>query len=154
MIGRGTRLAPNLVCTDETGSYIGKKYFYIFDYLRNFEFFREEKNGIEGAAGKSLSERIFAHKCSVIKLLQDAAWSDQKFVDYRNQLVNEVHAQVDALNTALTPVHLVQIHVLKFQNIKSFEYLNDGDLINLNTHIATFVFNGEPDQYARSFDNF
>lgn len=29
MIGRGTRLAPNLVCTDETGSYVGKKYFYI-----------------------------------------------------------------------------------------------------------------------------
>nr|MCR5188841.1 DEAD/DEAH box helicase family protein [Treponema sp.] len=154
MIGRGTRLAPNLVCTDETGSYVGKKYFYIFDYLRNFEFFREEKNGIEGASGKSVSERIFAHKCSVIKLLQDSAWADQKFLDYRNQLVNEVHAQITALNTSLTPVHLVLKHVLKFQNEKSFECLTDEDVMNLTKYIAPLVFNGELDQYAKGFDNF
>ncbi|MBR0100047.1 MAG: DEAD/DEAH box helicase family protein [Treponema sp.] len=154
MIGRGTRLAPNLVCTDETGSYVGKKYFYIFDYLRNFEFFREEKNGIEGASGKSVSERIFAHKCSVIKLLQDSAWADQKFLDYRDQLVNEVHAQITALNTSLTPVHLVLKHVLKFQNEKSFECLTDEDVMNLTKYIAPLVFNGELDQYAKGFDNF
>lgn len=154
MIGRGTRLAPNLVCTDETGSYVGKKYFYIFDYLRNFEFFREEKNGIEGASGKSVSERIFAHKCSVIKLLQDSAWADQKFIDYRDQLVSEVHAQIAALNTKLTPVHLVLKHVLKFQNEKSFECLTDEDVMNLTKHIAPLVFNGELDQYAKGFDNF
>ncbi len=154
MIGRGTRLAPNLVCTDETGSYLGKKYFYIFDYLRNFEFFREEKNGIEGASGKSVSERIFAHKCSVIKLLQDSAWADQKFLDYRDQLVNEVHAQVSALNTKLTPVHLVLKHVLKFQNEKSFECLTDEDVMNLTKYIAPLVFNGKLDQYAKGFDNF
>lgn len=154
MIGRGTRLAPNLVCTDETGSYVGKKYFYIFDYLRNFEFFREEKNGIEGASGKSVSERIFAHKCAVIKLLQDSAWADQKFLDYRDQLVSEVHAQVSALNTQLTPVHLVLKHVLKFQNEKSFECLSDEDVMNLTKYIAPLVFNGELDQYAKGFDNF
>ena len=154
MIGRGTRLAPNLVCTDETGSYVGKKYFYIFDYLRNFEFFREEKNGIEGASGKSVSERIFAHKCSVIKLLQDSAWADQKFIDYRDQLVSEVHAQIAALNTKLTPVHLVLKHVLKFQNEKNFECLTDEDVMNLTKHIAPLVFNGELDQYAKGFDNF
>ena len=154
MIGRGTRLAPNLVCTDETGSYIGKKYFYIFDYLRNFEYFREEKNGIDGVSAKSVSERIFIHKCGIIKQLQEAAWADQKFFDYRTQLVNEVHAQIAALKTELTPVHLVQKHVLKFQNIKAFECLTDEDLINLNTHIAPLVFYDEIDQYAKGFDNF
>ncbi len=154
MIGRGTRLSPNLVCTDETGSYVGKKYFYIFDYLRNFEFFREEKNGIEGSSSKSLSERIFAHKCSVIKLLQDSAWADQKFIDYRERLVSEVLAQTNALNQKITPVHLVLKHVLKFQNEKSFECLTDEDVINLSKHIAPLVFNGELDQYAKGFDNF
>lgn len=163
MIGRGTRLAPNLVCTDETGSYLGKKYFYIFDYLRNFEFFREEKNGIEGASGKSVSERIFAHKCAVIKLLQDSknlchseldSESQNLFLTYRDQLVNEVHAQVSALNTKLTPMHLVLKHVLKFQNEKNFECLTDEDVMNLTKYIAPLVFNGELDQYAKGFDNF
>lgn len=154
MIGRGTRLAPNLECHDETGSYVGKKYFYIFDYLRNFEFFREEKNGIEGSSAKSLSEKIFSHKCSVIKLLQDSAWADQKFIDYRDQLVKEVLEQINALNTKLTPVHLVLKHVLKFQNEKSFECLSDEDVLNLSKYVAPLVFNSELDQYAKSFDNF
>lgn len=163
MIGRGTRLAPNLVCTDETGSYVGKKYFYIFDYLRNFEFFREEKNGIEGASGKSVSERIFAHKCAVIKLLQDSknlchskldSESQNLFLTYRNQLVNEVHAQISALNTSLTPVHLVLKHVHKFQNEKSFECLTNEDVMNLTKYIAPLIFNEELDQYAKDFDNF
>ncbi|WP_296321679.1 DEAD/DEAH box helicase family protein [Treponema sp. UBA3813] len=163
MIGRGTRLAPNLVCTDETGSYVGKKYFYIFDYLRNFEFFREEKNGIEGASGKSVSERIFAHKCAVIKLLQDSknlchseldSESQNLFLTYREQLVKEVHAQISALNTKLTPVHLVLKHVTKFQNEKSFECLSDEDVLNLSKHIAPLVFNEEADSYAKGFDNF
>ena len=169
MIGRGTRLAPNLVCTDETGPYLGKKYFYIFDYLRNFEFFREEKNGIEGACGKSLSERIFAHKCALIKLLQDSTLVEprgtepcrsaettnyDKILAYRDQLVNEVHAQISALNTSLTPVHLVLKHVLKFQNEKNFECLTDEDVMNLSKHIAPLVFNADLDQYAKGFDNF
>ncbi len=154
MIGRGTRLSPELECSDETGSYVGKKYFYIFDYLRNFEYFREAKNGIEGACSKSVSERIFAHKCAVIKLLQDSAWADQKCIDYRNQLVKEVLEQTNALNTKLTPVHLELKHVLKFQNEKSFECLTDEDVINLSKHIAPLVFNGELDQYAKAFDNF
>ena len=58
------------------------------------------------------------------------------------------------MKTELTPVHLVQKHVLKFQNIKAFECLTDEDLINLNTHIAPLVFYDEIDQYAKGFDNF
>lgn len=154
MIGRGTRLAPGLSCTDENGSYTGKQYFYIFDYLRNFEFFREEKNGIEGGTGKSLSERIFAHKCSVIQLLQDATWAGKEFQDYRAQLVADVHSQVAALNTNLTPVRLVLKHVVKFRDIQSFGSLSDEDVLDLTRHIAPLVFNEELDQYAKSFDNF
>jgi type I restriction enzyme R subunit len=154
MIGRGTRLSPTLVCADESGSYVGKKYFYIFDYLRNFEYFREEKNGIEGGTGRSLSERIFAHKCAVIKLLQESAWAAPEFADYRAQLVREVKAQIDALNTELTPVHLQLRHVVHFQNKQAFDCLSDDDLHNLTEHIAPLVFNEELDGYARGFDNF
>ncbi len=154
MIGRGTRLAPDLVCTDETGNYVGKKYFYIFDYLRNFEYFREEKNGIDGAATKSVTESIFIHKCSVIKELQDSAWSEQKYFDFRTQLVKDVHTQIKVLKTDLTPVHMVLKHVLKFQNEKSFEFLTDDDLLNLKSKIASLVYYDETDVYAKSFDNF
>ena len=62
MIGRGTRLAPYLNCVDGiNGEYTGKKYFMIFDYCGNFEYFRP--NGMEGNDTKSLSENIFGKKC-------------------------------------------------------------------------------------------
>lgn len=158
MIGRGTRLAPNLICTDETGSYVGKNYFYIFDYLRNFEFFREQKNGIKGSSAKALSERIFAHKCKVIKHLQDSAWADQKFIDYRNQLVSECLAQIAPLSENLkrgsTSAILVRQYIIKYQNEKAFECLEEDDVKELEDHIAPLVFNEELDQYAKGFDNF
>lgn len=49
---------------------------------------------------------------------------------------------------------MVRQHVLKFQDIKSFECLTEEDLLNLNTHIAPLVFYNEIDQYAKGFDNF
>ena len=45
MIGRGTRLCPELGCVDRLdGEYTGKKRFLIFDYCGNFEFFRQHQN--------------------------------------------------------------------------------------------------------------
>lgn len=44
MIGRGTRLCPEKEFFDKNnGDYVGKKYFYIFDYCKNFEYFRNQK---------------------------------------------------------------------------------------------------------------
>lgn len=40
MIGRGTRLRKDLF-----GPGMDKEYFLIFDYLRNFEYFRENEKG-------------------------------------------------------------------------------------------------------------
>lgn len=154
MIGRGTRLSQELECIDETGAYIGKKYFYIFDYLRNFEFFRENKNGIEGNSSKSLSERIFSNKCSVIKLLQTAEYAKENYLTFRNKLVNEVYNQISSLNENLTPVRLVRKYVTKFKNIKTFECLTEEDVYELSKFIAPLVYNEEIDQYAKSFDNF
>ena len=50
MIGRGTRLCPHLMCTDQIdGEYEGKRRFLIFDYCGNFEFFETHKEGYAGS---------------------------------------------------------------------------------------------------------
>lgn len=54
MIGRGTRLQEVLF-----GPGQDKEYFLIFDYVGNFEFFRENPKGIEGNVAVSLTERLF-----------------------------------------------------------------------------------------------
>ena len=63
MIGRGTRLCDTLNCIDsKDGVYTGKRRFYIFDYLGNFEFFRENKEGIQSKETQSLTEAIFSKR--------------------------------------------------------------------------------------------
>ena len=44
MIGRGTRLRPDLF-----GPGQDKEFFYIFDYCQNFEFFNQNKKEVEAS---------------------------------------------------------------------------------------------------------
>jgi type I restriction enzyme R subunit len=61
MIGRGTRLCPNLF-----GPGRDKEFFYIFDWCRNFEFFNENPDITEGAGGDSLAKRLFAARVTIV----------------------------------------------------------------------------------------
>ncbi len=54
MIGRGTRLCPNLF-----GPSLDKSYFQIFDHWGNFERFETEYQPAEPSRQKSLGERVF-----------------------------------------------------------------------------------------------
>jgi type I restriction enzyme R subunit len=61
MVGRGTRLCPDLFGPGEN-----KQEFYIFDFCGNLEFFSQEMAGTEGSSGASLGQRLFATR---VKLL-------------------------------------------------------------------------------------
>lgn len=154
MIGRGTRLCPNLFCTDsQNGDYEGKKYFYIFDWLRNFEFFRVNKDGIKGSETASLTENIFSRRIELIKELQSSEYQIPEYEKFRNELVEIVHNQILLLPKERTDVFLARKYVLKFQNIESFNALEISDVENLKKHIAHLVYMDEADLYAKSFDN-
>jgi type I restriction enzyme R subunit len=61
MIGRGTRLRPDLF-----GPGRHKEFFYIFDWCRNFEFFNENPEVTDGAGADSLAKRLFAARVTLI----------------------------------------------------------------------------------------
>ncbi|MGD0185232.1 MAG: DEAD/DEAH box helicase family protein [Roseiarcus sp.] len=67
MIGRGTRLCPNLF-----GPGRHKEFFLVFDFCRNFEFFNESPEMTEGAAGASMAKRLFASRVELIAELDKA----------------------------------------------------------------------------------
>ena len=60
MVGRGTRLAPDLF-----GPGRHKEFFYLFDYCQNLEFFGQEPGADEGGAGESLGKRLFRARLSL-----------------------------------------------------------------------------------------
>ncbi|MBU9766073.1 DUF4145 domain-containing protein [Mycobacterium sp. TNTM28] len=74
MIGRGTRLRPNLF-----GPGQDKKNFYVFDYCGNLEFFSQDLPGSKGSLQKSLNQRLFETRLGLITALdqvQPAAQPD------------------------------------------------------------------------------
>lgn len=155
MIGRGTRLAPELTCMDEIdGEYTGKKRFLIFDYCGNFEYFREKPNGYEGKETKSLSESIYSKQVTLVVALQDGAFADAEYQEIREEHIKNCYERVLALNEKLVSVKLQKKYVEKYKEEKAFEYVNETEKGELISHIAPLVFFEEKDEYALRFDNF
>jgi type I restriction enzyme, R subunit len=61
MIGRGTRLCPDLF-----GPGRHKEFFNIFDWCRNFEFFNENPQAADSKTADSLAKQLFAARVAVI----------------------------------------------------------------------------------------
>ncbi len=68
MIGRGTRLCPELFGPGED-----KKNFYVFDFCGNLEYFGVNLPGSEGSLQKSLAERLFEARLGLVTALDRAS---------------------------------------------------------------------------------
>ena len=64
MIGRGTRLCPDLF---EPGK--DKQFFYLFDYCQNLEFFSQNPETTDGSLGDSLGTRLFKSRLELLSEL-------------------------------------------------------------------------------------
>lgn len=156
MIGRGTRLCPELTCTDliEREEYTGKKRFLIFDYCGNFEYFRQVKHTTEGEVPISLSENIFRKCVRLVAAFQDASKFDGVYQPWRRELTELCQGQIAGLNTDLFHVQLALKHVEKFKKPEAFICLSELDQQELTEHIAPLVHFDEADAMALRFDNF
>ena len=68
MIGRGTRLCKNLFGPgDEAASH--KSEFLIFDFCQNLEYFNQNLQGTDGAAGEPLGQRLFKARLELLGAL-------------------------------------------------------------------------------------
>ncbi|MHB1298607.1 MAG: DEAD/DEAH box helicase family protein [Gemmatimonadaceae bacterium] len=61
MLGRGTRLCPDLF-----GPGQHKRFFYLFDYCQNLEYFSQNPETTDGALGASLGKRLFTARLELI----------------------------------------------------------------------------------------
>ena len=156
MIGRGTRLCPELTCTDliEREEYTGKKRFLIFDYCGNFEYFRQVKHTTEGEVPISLSENIFRKCVRLVAAFQDASKFDGAYQPWRRELTELCQGRIAGLNTDLFHVRLALNHVEKFKKPEAFICLSELDQQELTEHIAPLVHFDEADAMALRFDNF
>ena len=68
MIGRGTRLCPDLFAPGQH-----KRFFYVFDYCQNLEFFSQNPDTVDGASAEPLGKRLFKARLALIGALDERA---------------------------------------------------------------------------------
>lgn len=147
MIGRGTRLCPDLLGLGQD-----KEKFLIFDFCNNFEFFRVNPKGFEGGKIESITEKLFNVKVELIKELQDLKYSDTEYIDLRKALVEELLNSIKALNEENFLVKMNLKYVQKYKNEKEWEALSTNSVSELKENVSALITPLNDDELAKRFD--
>lgn len=151
MIGRGTRLRPNLFGPDQD-----KKHFLIFDLCGNFEFFTENPHGKEGKTQKSLTEILFNLRLQLAEYLKSNQFKDkEELLQFRQELLNGLHHDIANLDLERFDVKmkLKTVHEFGNENREVWNHLSKKDVRKIELDLAPLVKpkSGESD-LARFYD--
>jgi type I restriction enzyme R subunit len=147
MVGRGTRLSPDLFGPGED-----KKDFFIFDLCRNAEYFNAGMPGNEGSLGKSLAESTFATRVHLLRTTADLTWDAR--VPFVMELRESLKHTVRRLPQENFLVKPARKWVDRFAEPSAWESLTAEDFEALETEIAKLASIGAlPDtEEAKRFD--
>ena len=147
MIGRGTRLCPDLF-----GPAHDKHDFRVFDFCFNFDFFRENPEGIEGDGGVSLSARLFRSRVQLLTHVQATPDLDPEAA-LAGSLTTALHREVAAMNRENFIVRMQLEAVERFRERESWKRLTASDVEILENEVAGLPSEIETDDIeSRLFD--
>ena len=147
MIGRGTRLCPDLFGPGED-----KQDFRVFDFCFNFDFFREQPEGIEAGGGIPLRARLFRSRVRLLAGVQAVPDLDPTAA-LAGALTTELHREVAAMNRENFIVRMQLEAVERFRRLESWERLTASDTEILQRDIAGLPSEVETDDIeSRLFD--
>jgi type I restriction enzyme R subunit len=148
MIGRGTRLSPDLF-----GIGKDKEFFNIFDYCQNFEYFNQEKKEVEPRLQESLSSKIFNKRVDLINLIRNSAELDEDLKKLDEETTLRLQTQVKAINpdNFIVRPHLQKVE--KFNQQKAWETIDSDSYHELTKIIASLPNElKSEDETAKRFD--
>jgi type I restriction enzyme R subunit len=147
MFGRGTRL-----CEDVLGPGEDKREFYVFDYLGNFEFFRQDLKGKNPEDAASLAETVFRLKAQIVFGLQDGKFGEPSFSEFRAELVRDMASRISGLNKEQFQVKQRLRYVEKYADEDAFLCLTTADAEELTANIAPLIPAAADEESSRRFD--
>ena len=145
MIGRGTRLCPNLIDGKD------KEKFYIFDFCGNFEFFRMNK-GKATTSMMALQGALHRLKAEIAFKLQDLAYQTSELVPFRQRLVDELLEKTQELDRNNFAVKLHLRYVERYSNPDTYTALTYEDTLTMTQEIAPLILPEEDEASALRFD--
>jgi type I restriction enzyme R subunit len=148
MIGRGTRLCPDLFEPNED-----KKHFLIFDFCQNFEFFDQNPDGIDGKTIKGMAQRIFEAKLEVAILIRNKENKTEDEISLSAGYIDELHRTIDSLDQDRFVVKRALRYVTEYRHKARWENISKGDMQEINSHLSHLVLpHPGDDELARRFD--
>lgn len=148
MIGRGTRLCPDLF-----GPGDDKQDFRVFDFCFNFDFFRENPDGIDASGSVPLGTRLFRTRVQLLGHINSTPELDPDFV-LKTALTDELYNEVAAMNQENFIVRMHLESVERFQKREVWESLSESDREELRRKVAGLPNEQETDDIEmRLFDH-
>jgi len=148
MIGRGTRLSPDLFAPGED-----KKYFQIFDFCENFEYFNEFPEGIIPTVPKPLSQQLFETKLEIALILRSIDESTEEDDKLASSYIDELHHLIATLDHQRFVVRKELRLVNEFTSRERWENISKGDFADICLHLSNLAPIAEKDdEIAKRFD--
>ncbi len=148
MIGRGTRLCPDLFGPGEH-----KTEFLILDYCQNFEFFDENPDGLIQSIAKPLQQQIFEAKLDIAMLVGNLHEISPDDAETRINYLNELLGIVSSLDRERFVVRKELRFVEKFRKSEIWQNLSSNDIHDIKTHLSHLEPGVSGDEeLARRFD--
>lgn len=148
MIGRGTRLCPNLFGVGKD-----KKNFQIFDYCQNFEYFNQTAETVEPKAQFSLSSKIFSKRVELIDAIRKTPERGGDLIKLDEETAERLHSTVELINPDNFVVRPHLEKVFKFKNKKAWEAIDPDSYVELVDIIAHLPNEITPEEEtAKHFD--
>jgi type I restriction enzyme, R subunit len=147
MIGRGTRLCENLFGPNDD-----KKFFLIFDFCKNFEFFDQFPDGFIPGIQISLNQKLFNARLQLAEILREEMFHDDDHQTYRTNLLDTLHSQIAALNEENFIVRMKLRYVTEYKHRRDWDDLSQNDLADIKIHLAPLTITAQTDELAIRFD--
>jgi len=149
MLGRGTRLCPNLFAPG-----VNKAFFYLFDYCQNLEFFSQKLVGTDGAASEPLGTRLFKARLQLIAGLdQRKDFADKDEAGLNKETHDFLRSQVVAMNIDNFVVRPQRRLVEKYAKQEAWDALGPDQLMELSQSVSGLPTElTDEDEDAKRFD--
>ncbi|MGI9026456.1 MAG: type I restriction-modification enzyme R subunit C-terminal domain-containing protein [Burkholderiaceae bacterium] len=163
MVGRGTRLCPDLF-----GPGQDKDSFRIFDYCQNLEYFGQNPATVDGALPTTLATRLFNARLELIGELdrcprpeesdmarepRSPAYAPKSDWEVRRSVADALHRETAAMNVDNFLVRPKRRSVERYGNREAWNALSSHDLSTLSRDLAGLPAAIEPEkEEAKRFD--
>lgn len=152
MVGRGTRLCPNLFGPGEH-----KQCFYILDYCGNLEFFSANPETADGSLAESLGKKLFKTRLELVSALDGRQSLAEQVgsgeVDLRRDTAERLRTEVAAMNVENFVIRPRRKYIETYSKAEAWTQLSEEARYELAREVAGLPSELEAEaEEAKRFD--